>query len=59
MTMEQLKIEQRRGTLDTKLKNTTQKALNDYGVNVIKVMLTDLAPARVLKLMQSTSQEEN
>lgn len=59
MTWDQLKAEQRKGTLDTKLKNATQKALDDYGVSAIKVMLTDLAPARVLKLMQSTSNEEN
>jgi regulator of protease activity HflC (stomatin/prohibitin superfamily) len=59
MTWEELKVEQRKGTLDTKLKNATQRALDDYGVKVIKVMLTDLAPARVLKLMQSTSNQEN
>lgn len=59
MTWEELKTEQRKGTLDTKLKNAAQRALNDYGVRVLKVMLTDLAPARVLKLMQSMSQEEN
>lgn len=59
MTWDELKDEQRRSTLDTKLKNATQKQLDDYGVKVVKVMLTDMAPARVLKLMQSTSQEEN
>lgn len=59
MTWEQLMLEQRKGTLDTKLKNTTQRALDDYGVRVIKTMLTDLAPCRVLKLSQSTSTEEN
>lgn len=59
LTWDQLKQEQRRGTLDTKLKNAAQDALRDYGVKVAKVMLTDMAPARVLKLMQSTSQEEN
>lgn len=53
MSWEELKDEQRRGTLDTKLKNTTQRALNEYGVRVIKTMLTDLAPCRVLKLMAS------
>lgn len=58
-TWEQLKQEQRKGTLDTKLKNSAQDALRDLGVKVLKVMLTDLAPARVLKVMQSTSQEEN
>lgn len=53
LSWEDLKQEQRRGTLDTKLKNTTQKALNEYGVKVIKTMLTDLAPCRVVKLMQT------
>ena len=57
LSWDALKTEQRKGTLDTKLKNTAQKALVEYGVKVIKLMLTDLAPCRVLKLMQSTSQE--
>lgn len=55
MSWEELKAEQRKGTLDTKLKNAAKKALEEYGVRVIKVMLTDLAPARVIKLIQSTS----
>jgi regulator of protease activity HflC (stomatin/prohibitin superfamily) len=55
MSWEQLKDEQRRSTLDTKLKNAARDMLDDYGVKVIKVMLTDLAPGRVLKLIQSTS----
>lgn len=59
MSWPELMLEQRKGTLDTKLKNTTQKALSDYGVQVIKVMLKDMAPARVLRLVQSTSNEEN
>lgn len=54
-----LKLEQRKGTLDTKLKNAAQKMLSEYGVRVVKLMLTDLAPCRVLKLSQSSSQEEN
>jgi regulator of protease activity HflC (stomatin/prohibitin superfamily) len=54
-----LKLEQRKGTLNTKLKNAAQKELADYGVKVIKLMLTDLAKCRVLKLSQSMSQEEN
>jgi len=54
-----LKLEQQKGTLDTKLKNAAQRELSDYGVRVLKLMLTDLAPCRVLKLSQSTSQEEN
>jgi hypothetical protein len=59
MTWEELKAEQRKGTLDTKLKNATQRALDDYGVRVVKVMLTDLAPARVLKLMQNVFNEKD
>lgn len=50
---EDLKARQRKGTLDTELRNTSQKALNDYGVRVIKTMLIDLAPCRVVKLMQT------
>lgn len=59
MTWEELKSEQRRGTLDTKLKNAAQKQLTEYGVRVIKLMLTNLAPARVLKISQSTASEEH
>lgn len=58
MDWEELKLEQRRGTLDTKLKNTAQRALKDYGVIVIKLMLITMARARVLKISQSTSSEE-
>lgn len=59
MTWEELKQAQRKGTLDTKLKNAAQDQLSEYGVKVIKLMLIDLAPTRVIKLIQSTSQEEN
>lgn len=59
MSWEELKGEQRRGTLDTKLRNAAKKLLEPYGVRVIDLVLVDLAPARVLKLMQSTSVEEN
>lgn len=55
----ELKEEQRKSTLDTKLKNAAQKELNDYGVKVIKLMLTDLAPCRVLKVSQTTAREED
>lgn len=48
---------QRRGTLDTKLKNETQKALGPFGVTVLKTMLTDLAPCRVLKVVNATSSD--
>lgn len=59
MTWDDLQQQQRKGTLDTKLKNAAQRQLSDYGVKVIKLMLIDLAPTRVLRLSQSTSQEEN
>jgi regulator of protease activity HflC (stomatin/prohibitin superfamily) len=59
LSWEQLKDEQRKGTLDTKLKNAAQYDLVSYGVLVEKVMLIDLSPARVLKVMQSVSNEEN
>lgn len=59
LSWEEIKAEQRRGTLDTKLKNEAQKALGSYGVRVTKLMLTDLAPCRVLKLVQTTAKGED
>jgi regulator of protease activity HflC (stomatin/prohibitin superfamily) len=44
--------QQRTGELDRKLKSEAKKELDRYGVKVIKMSLTDLAPCRVLKLMQ-------
>lgn len=52
-----LKAEYRKGTLDTKLRREAQKGLDDYGVRVLKTTLTDLAPCRVIKLLQTTSKE--
>ncbi len=43
---------QRSGELDKKLKEEAARELNKYGVTVLKVSLTDLAPCRVIKLMQ-------
>ena len=57
MTWEALLAEHRKGTLDTKLRNAAQKQLAEYGVRVVKLMLTDLAPCRVLKLSQTTASE--
>lgn len=54
---EDLKGEQRRGTLDTKLRREAQRGLEGYGVRVLKTTLTDFAPCRVLKLIQSNSKE--
>lgn len=58
MDWQTLQTEQQRSTLDTKLKNAAQKQLTDYGVKVEKLMLTDLAPCRVLRLSQAVSQED-
>lgn len=48
---------QRKGTLDTRLRNAANKQLEEYGVRVLKCMLTDLAVTRVLKVIQSVNQE--
>lgn len=53
MSWPDLMTEQRKGTLDTKLKNAAKAQLKEYGVDVIKCMLTDLAPSRVIRLNQS------
>ncbi len=57
LTWDQLKVEQRKSTLDTKLKNAAHRQLAEYGVAVIKCMLTDMAPTRVLKIIQSVNQD--
>lgn len=49
----QLHERQRKGTLDTELRNEANKALKTYGVTVVKLMLTDLAPCRVLRVVQT------
>lgn len=59
MSWEELKQGQRKGTLDTRLRNAAKEALEPYGVRVIKAMLTDLAPAEVIKILQSTSRDED
>jgi regulator of protease activity HflC (stomatin/prohibitin superfamily) len=57
-TWAELQEKQRKGTLKTELKNEAQKQLKDYGVQVLKLQLTSLARARVLKISQSTASEE-
>jgi len=57
MTWADLKAEDQKGTLDTKLKNAAGSGLEDYGVLVLKTMLTDLAPCRVMRLVQSTASD--
>jgi regulator of protease activity HflC (stomatin/prohibitin superfamily) len=57
MTWSELKNEQRRGTLDTKLRHGVQKDLAAYGVTIEDCQLTDLARTRVYRLIQSTQQD--
>ena len=59
MSWDELKDEQRRGTLETKLRNAARRQLEEYGVRVLRVQLTDLAPARVLKVIQTTGPDES
>ncbi len=58
MTWDQLTQEQRKGTLNTKLRNAAQKQLTEFGVKIEECMLTDLAKARVFRLIQSTQQDD-
>lgn len=59
MTWDELHAEQRKGTLGTKLKNEAKRQLEKLGVTVLKLQLTDLAPARVLKVIQSVGKDED
>jgi regulator of protease activity HflC (stomatin/prohibitin superfamily) len=54
MTLAELKEEQRRGTLGTKLKNAAQRDLAEWGVVVRDCRLTDLTRSRTLRVIQST-----
>ncbi len=58
MSWEQLTIEQRKGTLNTKLRHAAQKQLTEFGVKIEECMLTDLARSRVFRLIQSTQQDD-
>lgn len=57
LTWQELQDGQRDGSLDTLLKKEARRDLDRYGVKVIRMTLTDLAPCRVLKLVTSTSQD--
>lgn len=59
MTWDDLTREQQRGTLDTKLRQGAQHELKTYGVKVVKLMLTDLAPTKVLRLVQTEAGKGN
>lgn len=54
-----LQTRQRKRTLKTELRNEAQRSLTELGVRVITLKLNTLARARVVKVSQSTSSEEN
>lgn len=60
-TWEELQAAQRdeETGLHAKLKREAQRQVYGYGVEIIKLQLTSLARCRVLKVLQSTSSEEN
>jgi regulator of protease activity HflC (stomatin/prohibitin superfamily) len=45
------------GTLNRTLKKELRRRLSRFGVRVLDALLTDLAPCRVLKVIQTTSQD--
>lgn len=57
MEWEKLKEEQRRGTLDTKLRNAVKVRLETFGISVDSVELTDMTEVVSLRLIQSTQSD--
>ncbi len=57
MEWAKLKEEQRKGTLNTKLRNAVSKRLEAFGIQVESVELTDMVKARALRLIQSTQND--
>jgi len=55
LSMPDLMDMQRNGKLDKKLKSEAHAALAPYGVRVLKLMLTDLSPCRVYRMVNTTS----
>jgi len=56
-TADELHDLQQDGKLERALKAEAKKELDRYGVRVIRMTLTDLAPCRVLKVITSASQD--
>jgi hypothetical protein len=57
MEWEELKREQRAGTLNTKLRNSVRGTLRELGVEVESLELTDMTKAKALRLIQSTQND--
>lgn len=54
MTWSELKAAEQSEELDKKLRLAARRVLEPYGVRVIKMSITDLAPTRVIKLAMSS-----
>lgn len=54
MTWEEIHDAEQVGRLDKRLRHATRLRLRPYGIKVLKVSLTDIAPTRVIKLAMST-----
>lgn len=54
MTWAELKDAEQQDLLDQKLRAAARKVLEPFGVRVMKMSITDMAPTRVLKLAMST-----
>lgn len=57
MTWEDLKVGRETGKLDGTLRSALRSELKRYGVTVDKATLTDLAPCRVVKLIQTVGKD--
>ena len=57
MSWEDLKAGLESGALNRTLRSAVRHELKPYGVTVIKATLTDMAPCRALKLIQSQSKD--
>ena len=57
MSHEALREEQRRGTLNTKLRNEVKRRTAEFGVEVEDCMLTDLVRSRAIRLIQSSQSD--
>lgn len=58
LTLDELKDEQRRRTLGTKLRNEANGPLAAFGIRVEDLRLTDLTRTRAFRLIQSTQQDD-
>jgi regulator of protease activity HflC (stomatin/prohibitin superfamily) len=52
-SVQELREAARSGKLEREMKSEAHASLKDYGVRVLKVQITDLAPCRVIRLMTS------